>query len=94
VGPNPIPAATSAIPAVKAGNGNFQLTVEGGGFVPGAVVRWNGADRTTIFQSGSVLIADIPASDVAVAGTAQVTVFNPPQGGGSSKRVSYVIAAK
>jgi IPT/TIG domain len=93
-GPNPIPVATTAIPAVTAGNGNFQLTVEGRGFVPGAVVRWNGADRTTIFQSGSVLIADIPASDVAVAGTAQVTVLNPPQGGGSSKTVSYVIAAK
>ena len=94
VGPNPIPVATSAIPAVKAGNGNFQLTVEGSGFVPGAVVRWNGADRTTIFQSDSVLIADIPASDVAAAGTVAVTVFNPPQGGGTSKKVNYVIAAK
>jgi hypothetical protein len=94
VGPNPIPVAMSAIPAVKAGNGNFQLTVEGSGFVPGAVVRWNGADRTTIFQSDSVLIADIPASDVAAAGTVAVTVFNPPQGGGTSKKVNYVIAAK
>jgi hypothetical protein len=94
VGPNPIPVATSAIPAVKAGNGNFQLTVEGSGFVPGAVVRWNGADRTTIFQSDIVLIADIPASDVAAVGTVAVTVFNPLQGGGTSKKVNYVIAAK
>ena len=93
-GPNPIPVATTAIPAVTAGHANFQLTVEGSGFVPGAVVRWNGADRTTIFQSDNVLIADIPASDVAAAGTAQVTVFNPPQGGGTSKKVNYVIAAK
>jgi hypothetical protein len=94
VGPNPIPVATSAIPAVKAGNGNFQLTVEGSGFVPGAVVLWNGASRTTLFQSDNVLIADIPASDVAAAGTAAVTVFNPPQGGGTSKKVNYVIGAK
>lgn len=93
-GPNPNPVATSAIPAVRAGNGNFQLTVEGSGFVPGAVVRWNGADRTTNFQSDRVLIADIPASDVAAAGTVAVTVFNPPQGGGTSKKVNYVIAAK
>jgi hypothetical protein len=93
-GPNPIPVATSAIPAVKAGNGNFQLTVEGSGFVPGAVVLWNGASRTTLFQSDNVLIADIPASDVAAAGTAQVTVVNPPAGGGTSAKVKYVIAAK
>jgi hypothetical protein len=94
VGPNPIPVVTSAIPAVTAASANFQLTVEGSGFVPGAVIRWNGADRTTIFESSTVLIADIPASDVAVAGTEQVTVFNPPQGGGSSNKFKYVIAAK
>jgi hypothetical protein len=57
-------------------------------------VRWNGADRTTIFQSDNVLIADIPASDVAAAGTTQVTVVNPPAGGGTSAKIKYVIAAK
>lgn len=93
-GPNPIPVVSSAIPAVTAIHANFQLTVEGSGFVPGAVIRWNGADRTTIFESSTVLIADIPAADVAVAGTEQVTVFNPPQGGGSSNKLKYIILAK
>jgi hypothetical protein len=38
------------------------------------VVRWNGADRVTTFGS-SKLTATIPASDIAFAGTAQVTIF-------------------
>ena len=52
--------------------------------MPGAMVRWNHSDRTTIFQRDTALIADIPASDVAEAGFVDVTVFNSPTGGGES----------
>lgn len=93
VGPNPVPAVASASPEVNAKHGNFQLTVTGSNFVPGAAVRWNGSDRTTILESSTVLIADIPASDVSAAGSAEITVFNPPQGGGTSKQLKYVISA-
>ena len=43
-------------------------------------MRWNGGSRTTTFVSASQLTAAIPAADIAVAGTAQVTVANPDGG--------------
>jgi YVTN family beta-propeller protein len=58
----------------------------------GSVVRWNGSDRPTT-SNGSVnaLIAQISASDIAAAGTAMVTVFNPAAGGGSSNALTFTI---
>ena len=58
----------------------------------GSVVRWNGSDRPTT-SNGSVngLIAQISASDIAAAGTAAVTVFNPAPGGGSSNSLTFTI---
>jgi hypothetical protein len=93
-GPNPVPAVTSASPAVTAGHANYQITVTGSDFVPGAVIEWNGSPRTTIYQSATALIADIPASDVSVAGTVHITVVNPAPSGGTSTKLNYVIATK
>jgi len=61
-------------------------------FVAGSVVRWNGTDRPTT-SNGSVnaLTAQISASDIAAAGTATVTVFNPAPGGGSSNSLTFTI---
>ncbi|MFQ3632499.1 IPT/TIG domain-containing protein, partial [Roseiflexus sp.] len=67
------------------------LTITGTNFVNGAVVRWNGNDRSTTFVSSSVLTATIPASDIAIAGTANVTVFNPAPGGGVSNAATFTI---
>ena len=47
-------------------------------------MRWNGADRPTTWISPVELEAAIPASDLASAGQAAVTVFTPPPGGGES----------
>jgi len=76
---------------------NSQLTVIGPyptpfGFVAGSVVRWNGVDRPTT-SNGSVngLTAQISASDIAAAGTAVVTVFNPGPGGGLSNSLTFTI---
>ena len=78
--------------SVPAGEQSFQLTVVGSGFGTGSVVRWNGSDRPTM-SNGSVngLIAQISASDIAAAGTAAVTVFNPGPGGGSSNALTFTI---
>ena len=69
-----------------------QLTVVGENFVADSVVRWNGSDRPTA-SNGSIdgLIAQISANDIAAAGTAVVTVFNPPPGGGSSNSLTFTI---
>jgi YVTN family beta-propeller protein len=55
-------------------------------------VRWNGSDRPTT-SNGSIngLTAQISASDIAAAGTAVVTVFNPAPGGGSSNSLTFAI---
>jgi hypothetical protein len=81
---------------VPAGEPSFQLLVvgpyPGSNFVTGSVVRWNGSDRPTM-SNGSVngLLAQISASDVAAAGAAAVTVFNPGPGGGSSNALTFTI---
>jgi hypothetical protein len=89
---NPAPTISSISPATAvAGSGGFTLTITGTNFVNGSVVRWNGSDRTTTFVSSTQLTAAIPASDVATAGTANVTVFNPAPGGGESGAVTFTI---
>ncbi|MBI3940727.1 MAG: hypothetical protein HY315_07820, partial [Acidobacteria bacterium] len=71
----------------------FTLAVNGSGFVSGSVVRWNGAARTTSFINANRLTASIAAADVAAAGSATVTVFNPAPGGGTSNGRSFTITA-
>src|SRR5205823_3263599 len=68
-------------------------TVNGTGLVNGSVVRWNGANRTTTFVSATQAQASISAADIAIAGTAQVTVFNPTPGGGTSANSAFSINA-
>jgi YVTN family beta-propeller protein len=82
---------------VPAGAQSFQLQVAGPSpgstFVTGSVVRWNGSDRPTTGNAVYGLVAQISASDVAAAGTAEVTVFNPGAGGGSSNSLPFAITA-
>lgn len=87
LGPSCVPAGEQFLNAA-----DNQLAVIGLNFVAGSVVRWNGTDRPTTFDSNngtSVLFAQLSASDFAAPGTAAVTVFNPAPGGGSSNSVSF-----
>jgi uncharacterized protein (TIGR03437 family) len=89
---NPAPTITSLSPnAVTAGGTAFTLTVNGSGFVNGSTVQWNGSPRTTTFGSATQLTAAIPASDIATAGTANVTVNSPAPGGGTSAAATFTI---
>ncbi|MEZ4457491.1 MAG: hypothetical protein R2882_13235 [Gemmatimonadales bacterium] len=67
--------------------------VTGTGFFDGSVARWNGQNRETTFGSAGSLTVAIPAADLADPGTAQLTVFNPAPGGGTSAAVTITIAA-
>src|SRR5579872_2175 len=90
---NPVPfisyplAPSVALP----GSQGFSLTVNGGGFVAGSVVNWNGGARVTTFVSPTKLSAAILTSDIATARTVLVTVSNPAPGGGTSDAVSFGI---
>lgn len=88
----PSPALASLSPsALPPGSSSFTLTVQGSNFQPGAVLRWNGADRQTTLVNGTQLQAQIPAADVAGAGTTSVTVRNA--GGGESAALPFNITA-
>lgn len=67
-----------------AGSPGATLTVDGTGFVLRSTVRWNGAGRPAAFVSATRLTAQLGAADVAAPGTAQVSVFTSPAGGGLS----------
>ena len=91
---NSVPAlATAFPPGVEAGGSGFPLTVNGSNVVSSSVVRWNGTDKPTTFLNSGQLVASISASDIATAGTANVTVFNPTPGGGTSNALTFTIAS-
>src|SRR6202161_3151162 len=73
-GPVPFVSLPLSPGAVTPGSAGFTLTVNGTGFVSGAVVSWNGSARATTFGRASRVTATILALDVATAGIASVTV--------------------
>ena len=86
------PVINSLTPAsASAGGPAFTLTVDGSDFASGAVVRWNGADRTTTFVNSGQLTAAITSGDIAAAGTPTVTVVNP--GGVTSSGATFTVLA-
>jgi WD40-like Beta Propeller Repeat len=120
--PNPVPTLTSIAPATIAACGtsctNLTLDLQGTNFITSSdptqvsQVRWTaGATQTTLVTT-SVTVTDIkatvPGSLISAAGTAMVTVFNPPVpqttppggtpnpsggGGGTTGAQTFTIAA-
>lgn len=89
----PVPFVVQPLlpPSAAPGSGSFTLTVNGVGFATGATVEFNGAALATTFISGHQLTANVPAADVATAGTASIAVANSPGGGLSSNVVYFPI---
>jgi hypothetical protein len=94
---------TSLSPSnVNAGSGDFQLVVNGGGFVAKTLVTWNNKklDTTvTLDVNGNVTMisAKVPAALVANPGTATVITLNPFSGSGNnglSNALSFQINPK
>jgi 6-phosphogluconolactonase len=85
--PSCVPAGEQFVDSV-----NNVLTLSGLNFEASSVVRWNGtALPTTLYPNSmdEILTAQVPASDIATAGTAAVTVFNPGPGGGTSNSLTF-----
>lgn len=83
---------------VQAGSGAFLLEVNSTpatSFSPTSFVQWNGSALKTTYLSGGILLAQVPASDVAAVGSAAVTVVTPQAlyGLGTSNAVTFTIAA-
>jgi uncharacterized repeat protein (TIGR03803 family) len=92
---NPVPALSSISPSrIGAGYSSpITLTVDGAGFVSGAMVDWNGTALTTTYVSSTELTAAIPASDFASVTNASITVTNPAPGGGTSAGLTFQVLA-
>jgi hypothetical protein len=89
---NPVPSISSLTPPnVNAGGGDFTITVTGKGFASTSTVNWNGSNRMTKEISDTQVTVTITAADIAAVGAAQITVINPPPGGGTSNPVGFVI---
>lgn len=75
---NPVPHIDLPLvpTSIAPGGPEFTVTVNGAGFASGAVVFWNGHPLATQFIGKTKLTATVPASDIATAGTASVTVQN------------------
>ena len=82
---NPVPILTSINPSAKiVGDETFTMTLVGSNFISSSVVRFAGSARLTTYINSTTLTAQIPASDLLVAGSFNITVFNPSPGGGES----------
>jgi 6-phosphogluconolactonase (cycloisomerase 2 family) len=92
---NPVPLISQPLvpDAVPAGGAQFTLTVNGTGFVSNSVVNWNGAALSTTVVNDKQIMATVPASNIAVAGTASVTVTSPAPGGGTSNVAFFAITS-
>jgi len=89
---NPVPTLISISPSSATHGGTaFTLTATGTNFVSTSSIEWNGTKLTTKFVSSTSLTATVSATDIATAGTASVTVFNPTPGGGTSGALTFTI---
>lgn len=84
------PSIDAIAPNIKpAGASGFVLTLIGTGFTTDSAVAWNGGSLVTTFKNSQQISASVPASLIAAAGTASVTVVAP---GGTSGAVTFTIA--
>ena len=86
----PTPSISGFSPgSVSAGGAGFVLTVNGSGFLAGAVVDWGSTALTTTFVGAAQLTATVPTALLATAGSFPIQVTNP--GGATSAAVAYTV---
>jgi len=90
---NPAPTLASISPtSATAGGAAFTLTLTGTNFIAGSLVNFGANPQLTpTSQTGTQLQVTVPATDIATAGTVNVSVFNPAPGGGTSSAQTFTI---
>ncbi len=90
----PAPQVTKLEPALAVvGSPSLVVKVFGRDFKINSVARWNGVNRQTAALNGSELLMTLPASDLANATQASVTVMTPTPGGGVSSPLPFNVGA-
>jgi hypothetical protein len=92
---NDTPAIINLFPSdATAGGPTFTMNINGTGFISTTAAYWNNQQLTTTFNATTLQIsASVPASFIATAGVAQVTVVSPTPGGGMSNAATFTINA-
>jgi uncharacterized repeat protein (TIGR01451 family) len=86
---NPAPTLSSTDQAtIAVGSGNLYVTVTGTGFLPGAVVLWNGSPRITTFVDNAHLQVAVAAADLTSSQTITLVSQNPGSGNSNSLTVT------
>jgi hypothetical protein len=86
------PTLTSISPSTASvGGPQFTLTVNGSGFVSGAVVYWNGNPLATTIVSYLTLTAVVPVGNIASAGSDTIYVENPSPTTGQSNSQTLAV---
>ena len=89
---NPVPDIETFSPtSIVAGNTGISLSVQGSGFTPASLFRWNGIDLTPSLSSSSELSVSLPDSDLDSIDTAVFSISNPGPGGGASHAQTFSI---
>jgi IPT/TIG domain-containing protein/WD40 repeat protein len=89
-----VPLICALSPASAAQNGPaFALNVIGANFTASSAVQWDGTALTTTVLGSSTLQAQVPASNLAKAGTIPITVANSGSGSATSAAVNFLVSA-
>jgi hypothetical protein len=80
--------------SIEVGSPAHRIWLRGQHFVDGAVVRVNGSDRETTFESDTALGVELRKEDLETEGELAITVFSPPPGGGASNAVKLKVTSK
>jgi hypothetical protein len=95
---NATPAVTNLFPSnITAGSDGFTLAVTATGILSSnsrgvTFAYWNGSPRSTSFnETTNQLQVTILASDLTLPGSPQLTLWNPPPGGGLSEALTFTI---
>lgn len=82
---NPHPTLSAVTPEqVLAGSGDTAVTLDGTGFSTVSVALLDSMHLETGFVGATRLTAVVPAAEIADVGAHEVSVYNPPPGGGLS----------
>ena len=89
---NPVPKLLSLSPASAVEFGPaLTMMVSGTDFSLSSTVQFDGSSRPATFVSSTLIQVPISVADLAGPATIQVTVSNPPPGGGASQTLPFAI---
>jgi photosystem II stability/assembly factor-like uncharacterized protein len=89
---NPVPTISNINPSsIIEGSPTFTITVNGSQFDSSSTIKWGDQTLTTTFVNSTQLTAEVPESYLTNANVFDVTVYNPPLGGGNSNKKAFIV---